>query len=232
MSLLENFTQGHVEDEINNTPLQLAVLIASTGSASTLRSLVEAIKSGDLSADVRMVIANMSSAPGLAIAEKNGITALKHGLFIKDRNDPGKVQKHSSSIAQELNNNGIQAAIFAGWPIILDKIFFDQFNGIAINIHPGLVPDTQDGIALFPDGTKASWNRGLMTDKAVENFLGGSYGGSTIHVATAQTDFGPVLKRVFTPVEPDDTAESLYKRLKVEEQKGLIEELNKIRIEE
>jgi len=228
MVIPEQTNRGNPEDEIKKTPLQLAVLIASTGSASTLTGLLEAIEADTLTAEIQMVIANMSTAPGLTIAERNGIIALKQGLLKKDRDNPDEVEKHSSRLAQLLNKDGVQVAVLAGWPVILDRIFFDEFDGVTLNIHPGWIPDREDETVTFPDGSEAPWNRGLMTDDAVRNFLGGTYAGSTIHVATAETDFGPVLKRVYTTVKPDDTVEPLYKRLKSEEQKGLIEVLNGI----
>jgi len=56
----------------------------------------------------------------------------------------------------------------------------------------------------------------------VEYWLGTEYAGSTWHIATEEADFGPVLKRVIVGVEPGDTVETLYPRLKKAEHRGLV----------
>ena len=104
-----------------------------------------------------------------------------------------------------------------GWKQMIPDEVIKTFK--ILNIHPGLVPDTMDGVVKNPDGTDALWNKGKFKEKAIQNFLDhkATYAGSSIHFLTQEFDFGPVLARCFEKIQPDDTVESLYARLKVKE---------------
>ncbi len=104
-----------------------------------------------------------------------------------------------------------------GWKQIIPDDVINNFK--ILNIHPGLIPDTMNGVVKNPDGTDALWNKGLFKNKAIQNFFDkkATYAGSTLHYLTHEFDFGPVLARCFEKIQPDDTVESLYARLKVKE---------------
>ena len=107
--------------------------------------------------------------------------------------------------------------------------FFGSPNKI-LNLHPGLIPDTEDGNVENPDGTDALWNKGMLTDKAIQNFLNrqATFAGSSIHFLTSNFDFGPVLGRTFEKIEAGDNIESLYARLKKKENELYVEVLEKL----
>ncbi|MDP3732982.1 MAG: phosphoribosylamine--glycine ligase, partial [Candidatus Daviesbacteria bacterium] len=114
-------------------------------------------------------------------------------------------------LLQKLNPDYI---CLAGWKqIILDEVI-DAFPNRILNLHPGLIPDNHN-----PDGTLGLWNRGQLTDKAIKNFIDSkaTNAGSSIHFLTKEFDFGPVLGRCFEKIQPGDTVDSLYTRLKVKE---------------
>lgn len=104
-----------------------------------------------------------------------------------------------------------------GWKQIIPDEVINNYK--ILNIHPGLIPDTIDGVVKNPDGTDALWNKGKFKEKAIQNFLDqhATYAGSSIHFLTHEFDFGPVLARCFEKIEPGDTVETLYARLKVKE---------------
>lgn len=118
----------------------------------------------------------------------------------------------------------------AGWKkIIPDQLIKDCENKI-LNMHPGLIPDTKDGTVQNPDGTEAFWNKGMYADKAIKNFLDqkSTYAGSTLHFLTLDFDFGPVLGKTYEKIEPGDTVETLYARLKKKENNLYVEVLEKL----
>jgi len=81
-----------------------------------------------------------------------------------------------------------------------------------------------------PDGTDALWNKGMLTNKAIQNFLNqkSTFAGSSIHFLTPEFDFGPVLGRTFEKIEAGDDVESLYTRLKKKENELYVEVLEKL----
>lgn len=118
----------------------------------------------------------------------------------------------------------------AGWKKIIPNEMIRKYENKILNLHPGLIPDTINGIFKNPDGAIGLWNKGMYGDKAIQNFLDqkATYAGSSIHFLTLDFDFGPVLGRTFEKIETDDDVESLYTRLKKKENELYVEVLEKI----
>ena len=124
----------------------------------------------------------------------------------------------------------INYVVLAGWKQIIPNSMIQLFENRILNLHPGLIPDSMDGVVICPDGSIGLWNKGLFADKAIQNALNkkASYIGSTVHFLSNEFDFGPVLERCFVKIQRDDTVNSLYDRLKKEEHKIYIKALKNI----
>ncbi len=198
--------------------IKLAVLISNAGTGTNLQAIIDDIEIGKINGEICAVVSDKTDALGLERAKKHNlkieICETKEGLF---------------PLLQKLNPDYV---CLAGWKqIILDTVILAYPNKI-LNLHPGLIPDTASGVVKNPDGTNALWNKGMLTTKAIQNFLGqkATYAGSSIHFLTQEFDFGPVLGRTFEKVESDDTVDSLYSRLKKKENElyvGVLEKLTK-----
>jgi phosphoribosylglycinamide formyltransferase 1 len=196
--------------------LKLVVLISDTGTGTNLLAIIDGINTGKIKAEICTIISDTENALGLEHAQKYN---LKIEICFKKEN--------LLALLQKLNPDYI---CLAGWKqIILDEVI-TQFQNRILNLHPGLIPDTVDGAVENPDGTKALWNKGMLTDKAISNFLDkkATFAGSSIHFLTLNFDFGPVLGRTFEKVGPHDNVESLYSRLKKKENKLYVEVLEKL----
>ncbi|MCL4353854.1 amidophosphoribosyltransferase, partial [Patescibacteria group bacterium] len=208
---------------LNGRTEHIAVLISDKGTGSNLKAIIEAKRDGKISSTIDLVVSDKKGALGLKHAEENNVPQVVK-LLKKSRSR----DYYGKELGELLNKKGITIAVMAGFATILPPSFFNVFKGVTVNIHPGLIPDEKNKAFLFPDGTKAPWNQGLITDDAVANFLNKKYAGSTIHLATQEADFGPVLVRKIIPTKPNDTVETLYSRLKKAEHIGLIQSLKKI----
>jgi phosphoribosylglycinamide formyltransferase-1 len=133
-----------------------------------------------------------------------------------------------SAILPNLDELRPDYVCLAGWKKIIPDEIIEKFK--VLNLHPGLIPVTKEGTVLNPDGTLALSNRGLYADKTIQNFLDKkvTYAGSSIHLLTKEFDFGPVLGRTFEKIEPGDTVETLYSRLKKKENELYVEVLSKL----
>lgn len=194
----------------------LAVLVSNAGTGSNLQAIIDAIKNKDLKAKINVVISSDTDAFGLTRAKENNIAW-------EICSDKKKLLK----ILQKYNSDYV---CLAGWKlIILDEVISAYKNKI-INLHPGLIPDKIDGKVKNPDRTVALWNRGKLTDVAINNFLNNNatYAGSSIHFLSDEFDFGKVIGRCFEKINKDDTVESLYKRLKIKENKLYVDILKKL----
>ena len=196
--------------------MKIAVLISNTGTGTNLQAIIDGITLGKIKGEICAVVSDTPYALGLDRARK-------HDLKIEicpSKND-------LLSLLQKLNPDYIA---LAGWKqIILDEVILAYPDRI-LNLHPGLIPDDIDGEAENPDGTKGLWNKGMLTTKAVQNFFDNkaTYAGSSIHFLTLNFDFGPVLGRTFEKIEPTDTVDFLYDRLKKKENELYIEVLGNL----
>ncbi len=196
--------------------MKIAILISNTGTGTNLQAIIDAIENGNLHAEICAVVSDKEDSLGLERARK-------HNLKIEICPKKEELQ----SLLEKLNPYYI---CLAGWKqIILDGVI-EAFPNRILNLHPGLIPDAVDGHAQNPDGTEGLWNKGMLTDKAIQNFLDNkcTYAGSSIHFLTLNFDFGPVLGRVFEKIEEGDDVESLYTRLKKKENELYIEVLQKL----
>lgn len=200
----------------NENKLKLVVLISNAGTGTNLQAIIDGIDGERINAEICAVISDKPDALGLERARK-------HNLKIEIC--PSK--EALLPLLQKLNPDYV---CLAGWKqIILDDVILAYPNKI-LNLHPGLIPDTADGSVKNPNDTEALWNKGMLTTKAIQNFLDkkSTYAGSSIHFLTLNFDFGPVLGRTFEKVETNDNVESLYSRLKRKENNLYVEVLEKL----
>lgn len=198
--------------------LKIAVLISNAGTGTNLGAIIDATEKGKLNAEICAVVSDKVESLGLERARAHG---LKIEICPK--------KEELKSLLDKINPDYI---CLAGWKqMILDEVILAYPNKI-LNLHPGLIPDIINGKVTNLDGTEALWNKGMLTDKAIQNFLDqkSTFAGSSIHFLTLTFDFGLVLGRTFEKIEINDTVSSLYERLKRKENKLYVEVLQKLAI--
>jgi len=194
---------------------KLAILISNAGSGTNLQAIIDAIELKKLNAIIAVVVSDSQDAYGLQRAKKHGIPT-----YIFD----SKKERLEDLLTKKYP---VDFIALTGWKKIISAKTIHTFPNKILNIHPGLIPDTFEGIVKNPDGTKGLWNRGKFTEKAISNFLENksTYAGSTVHFLSDQFDFGPVLARCFEKIRPNDNVNSLYKRLKQKENQIYVKSL-------
>ncbi len=196
--------------------LRLAILISDVGTGTNLGAIIDGIKSGRIEAEISAVISDKNDAPGLEHAKANNleieICSAKEALL---------------PLLQKLNPDYI---CLAGWKQIIKEEVILAYPNKILNLHPGLVPDEENGKILNPNGTNALWNKGMLSNKAIQNFLDqkATFAGSSIHFLTSNFDFGPVLGRTYEKILPDDNVETLYIRLKKKENELYVKVLERL----
>lgn len=195
---------------------KLAILISNTGTGTNLKAIIGGVETGKINAEICAVISDRADAPGLLHARENNFKI--------------EICEKKESLLAVLQKLNLDYVCLAGWKqIILDEVILAYPNKI-LNLHPGLIPDTINGVIKNPDGTDALWNKGKLTNKAIQNFLDqkSTYAGSSIHFLTLNFDFGPVLGRTYEKIEENDDVSSLYERLKKKENELYVEVLEKL----
>lgn len=195
---------------------RLAILISNAGTGTNLQAIIDGIESGKINGEITVVISDKEDAQGLQRAKNNNI--------------PTEINTDKDNLLTLLQKYNVDLVCLAGWKQFLTPEVIEVYQNRILNLHPGLLPDVLDGVIKNPDGIQALWNKKMFTDKALQNFLdqGSTYAGSSIHFITHEVDFGPVLGRCFEKIEPGDTVESLYTRLKLKENKLYVDVLERL----
>ncbi|PIQ71791.1 hypothetical protein COV87_01445 [Candidatus Roizmanbacteria bacterium CG11_big_fil_rev_8_21_14_0_20_37_16] len=194
--------------------LALAILISNAGTGTNLQAIIDAIENKNLGAKIAIVMSSDENAYGIERAKRHNISYL---VVNKNENVEDLLQAQYK----------VDLVVLAGWKRIIPPSTITSFKDRILNLHPGLIPDIMNGFVSNPDGTKGLWNRGMMTNKAIRNFLDkkATYAGSTVHFLSNEFDFGPILGRCFERINENDTVESLYSRLKQKENRMYVASL-------
>ena len=173
---------------------RIAVFIS--GGGSNLQALVDASKSGILSADVVWVVSNMRKAFGLKRAENEHIET-----FIYKKKNYDSSQSAGDELYQKLQERHIDYIVLAGYLQLLPQQVVRVYKNRILNIHPALLPKY---------GGKGMY--GQNVHKAVLE-SGDSESGVTVHLVDEIYDNGKILEQVKVPVIENDTPESLAARV-------------------
>lgn len=168
-----------------------ALVVLISGQGRNLEAIINAYKRGRLSVDLRAVISNRSTAPGLAYARNAGIST--HVIAARENEQREDYDARLAELIQECSPDLIA---LAGFMRILSSGFVQQFSGKLINIHPSLLPKY----------------RGLDTHRKALA-AGDSKHGASIHFVSEDLDAGPVLLQGSIDVAAGDTPEALAQRL-------------------
>lgn len=186
---------------------RLAVLISGRGT--NLQAVVDAIESGNLDAEIVVVVSNRRDAPGLARAARAAIPTAVLG--------PGGCATRAAfdaDLAALIEGYAPNLVVLAGWMLILGVGFLDRFPRV-INLHPAL-PD------CFP-GTDA-------IEHAYRAFQRGdtAHTGVMVHHVVAEVDAGPVIVQEIVPIRRDDTLANLTARVHDVEHRLIVEAIRRV----
>ncbi|HET7710536.1 MAG TPA: phosphoribosylglycinamide formyltransferase, partial [Thermoanaerobaculia bacterium] len=183
--------------------VRLAVLLSGRGS--NFAAIADAIRRGELAAEIVAVISNRPDAAGIERASALGLPAhvVDHQKFTR--------QAHEERILEILEMAQPDLIALAGYMRLLSKAFVERYRNRILNIHPSLLP-------AFP-GTDAQ-------AQAIE--YGVRVSGCTVHLVDEHLDAGPIVVQRAVEVREDDTAETLAARILVEEHLAYVEALVKL----
>jgi phosphoribosylglycinamide formyltransferase-1 len=182
----------------NRGRLRIAVLLS--GSGTSLENLFERIESGELHAEVAIVIASKAGAGGLERARRRGAPA----LAIPRREFPD-VSKFNDAIHAALAEHEVDLVALLGFLSPFETR--GKFDARTLNVHPALIP--------------AFSGKGFYGRRVHEAVLasGVKVTGATVHFVDAQYDHGPIILQEAVPVLEADTPESLAARVQAVERR-------------
>lgn len=166
---------------------RIAILIS--GSGTNMLAIAEAVRSGELDAQITFVGSDKKEAPGLAKAEQLGLAV----IFFSYKNGKAAAEKEIAGMVDSTDTDWI---VLAGYMRILSADFTGRFAGRIINIHPSLLPAFPGAHAI-----NDAWNYGVKVT------------GVTIHIVDELVDHGKILAQRAVQIDDGDTLETLEDKI-------------------
>ncbi len=180
---------------MNTSPTKIAVLVS--GGGTNLQALIDAQDSGIInSGKIELVISNKEGAYALTRAENAGIKT----VVINNKNYATR-EDFETEVKSVLKENGIELIILAGFMCILTESFTSCYPKRIINVHPSLIP------SFCGEGFY-----GLKVHEAALSY-GVKVTGATVHFVNEIPDGGQIILQRAVYIDPQDTPETLQKRV-------------------
>ena len=167
------------------------IAVFCSGNGSNFQAIVDASRKGLFKGRIALMVCDRSGAYAVKRAEKEKIKT----LVIELADFPSK-EKFEARIVKELKKERIGLICLAGYMRMLSPGFVESYRDRILNIHPAILP-------LFK-GTRAIRD---ALDHGVK------VTGVTVHFVNEDMDAGPVILQERVRIKPDDTEESLAKRI-------------------
>jgi phosphoribosylglycinamide formyltransferase-1 len=162
----------------------IGVLVS--GEGTNLQALIDA------GLPIAGVVSSNADARALARAEAAGIDAA-----VFDRNDFETREERDEAMADWLEERGVDLVVCAGFMWLLRDNFLERFPGRIVNTHAAFLPE-------FPGASPVA---DALAAGARET-------GATVHLVDEGIDSGAILAQERVPIEPGDTVDSLWPRVK------------------
>lgn len=177
-------------------PIRLGVLIS--GGGTTLKNFLDKIASGELNAEIAIVIASRPDCGGLEKAKAAGLPC-----EVVSRKEFQDTNTFSQAVFEHCRKADVDLITLAGYLSLLE--IPDDFAMRVMNVHPALIP--------------AFCGQGYYGGKVHQAVLdrGAKVSGCTVHFTDNEYDHGPIILQRAVPVLESDTPSDLAARIFTEE---------------
>ena len=191
--------------------MKIGVLVS--GGGTNLQAIIDAIEGGKLpDCEIVTVVSSKSGVFALERAGKHGIPAT-----VISRKDFEALDEFDSALCEHMERSSVDIIVMAGFLSIVGEKLLTKFSSRIINIHPSLLPKF-GGRGFY----------GLKVHEAVLE-AGEKTTGATVHYVNEIPDGGEIILQKAIEILPNDTAESLQKRVMEEcEREILVEAIRRI----
>ena len=167
------------------------IAVFASGSGSNFEAIVAAAQSGEINANVSLLVCDKPGAKVISRAKR-----LRVAVYVCDPREYAGRAGHERQILAALRDAGVEFIVLAGYMRIIGETLLGAYGGKIVNIHPSMLPD-------FP-GINA-------IAKAFESGAGQT--GITVHYIDEGVDTGPIIAQRSVDILPSDTLETLEERV-------------------
>lgn len=168
---------------------QLAIFVSGRGS--NFRAIHGTTQTGEIPARVALVVTDKPQCPAADYARDNGIEVVHYPA--PDMDPP--------ALLQAFKQADIDFIILAGYLKLVPSEVVRAYPRAMLNIHPALLP--------------AFGGKGYYGRRVHEAVIasGAKVSGVSVHFVDEEYDHGPIVAQVVVPVQPDDSPDTLAKRV-------------------
>ena len=171
----------------------IAVLVS--GGGTNLQALIDAQNSGIIKNG--RIVAVVSNKPGVYALERAERAGIETAVISRKEHGDG----FNKALTDYMKSRNIDLIVLAGFLAILGGEFLEEYKDRIINIHPSLIP------SFCGDGFY-----GLKVHQAALDY-GVKVTGATVHFVNEVVDGGRIIMQKAVYINPDDTAETLQRRV-------------------
>lgn len=175
--------------------LEIAVLVS--GGGTNLQAIIDRMEDGTIkNTRIKAVISNNPNAYALERAKQHGI----QGVCLSPKQYDNREDFHQA-LLKCLQDLSVELIVLAGFMVVLPESIIKYYKNRIINVHPSLIP--------------AFCGTGYYGLKVHEAALtrGVKISGATVHFVDGGTDTGPIIMQQAVTVLPEDTPQSLQRRI-------------------
>ena len=177
---------------------QIAVLVS--GGGTNLQAILESERRGENpNGRVSLVVASKPGVYALTRAENFGVDTA-----VVARRDYADSAAFDAALLAVLQAHRIDVVVLAGFLSVLGPSVIAAYPNRILNVHPSLIPSFCGPGFYGLRVHEAALARGVKVT------------GATVHFVNEECDGGPILLQKAVEVLPDDTPETLQKRVMVE----------------
>lgn len=175
----------------------LRVVVLVSGGGTNLQAILDAQKEGRITnVAVTAVISNNADAYALERAKNFGVDA----VCVSPDSYENRELYHEA-LVKTVQSYQADLVVLAGCMVVMPRAMIDAYPNRIVNVHPALIP------AFSGTGCYGL----LVHEKALER--GVKVTGATVHFVDEGTDTGPIILQKAVEVLPEDTPQTLQRRV-------------------
>ncbi len=168
------------------------IAVFASGNGSNAENVITYFRDADCGVEVALVVCNKAQAGVLERARRLGVEAR---VMTREQINSPQV------MLPLLDSFGIDTVVLAGFLLMVPAFLVERYRGRIVNIHPSLLPKF---------GGKGMYGRHVHEAVVA---AGERQTGITIHYVSEGCDEGQIIFQASTPVEPDDTAADVERKI-------------------
>ncbi|MBQ6017473.1 MAG: phosphoribosylglycinamide formyltransferase [Clostridiales bacterium] len=175
--------------------MKIAVFVS--GGGTNLQAIIDNTKDGILKdIEIVLVLSSSKTAYALERAANNGIKSV-----VVSKKDFDSIEAWDEAVVKAVDESGAELIVLAGYLSLMGPKVVSKYSNRIINIHPALIPSFCGAGMYGIRPHKAALAKGVKVS------------GATVHFVNENYDEGPILLQKAVDVLPDDTPETLQRRI-------------------